>query len=317
MLLFIERGIRGGISQCSKRHAKANNKYMSDGYDPNAESSYLIYLDANNLYGHSMSQCLPLKGFMWCEHSFTADGIMQISDESPIGFMFEVDLEYPTNLHNLHSDYPMCAEKRTAPNSKHSKLLLTLYDKKRYVIHYKMLKLVLQQGLKLKKVHRVLQFEQSRWLKPYIDLNTELRTRATNEFEKNFFKLMVNTIFGKTMENVRGRVDIRLKSKWEGRYGARKLIVQPNFKRWTIFNKDFVAIHMNHTSILMNKPISIGMAILDISKELMYDYFYNFLKPKYKKNVEMMYTDTDSFILNIKTDCFYTDMLTDIDERYD
>lgn len=319
MLLFVERGIRGGISQCSKRYEKANNKYMNTAYNPQEESNYLIYLDANNLYGHSMSQYLPWKDFRWCEHKFTAHTIMQIPDESCDGFIFEVDLEYPTHLHNLHSDYPMCPEKRLpfGPSTDNAKLLLTLYDKERYVVHYRMLRIILQQGLQLKKIHRVLQFEQRPWLKPYIDLNTKLRTRATNDFEKNFFKLMVNTIFGKTMENKRGRVDIKLKTEWDGRYGARKLIVQPNFKRWTAFGSKLVAIHMNHTKILMDKPITVGMTVLDLSKVLMYDFFYNFLKPKYGNNIEMMYTDTDSFILNVKTDCFYTDMLADIDERYD
>lgn len=319
MLLFVERGIRGGISQCSKRYVRANNKYMSEGYDPNAESRYLVYLDANNLYGHSMSQFLPWKEFKWCEHKFTSDSIMQIPDKSPVGFIFEVDLEYSADLHSLHSDYPLCPEKRTITDSRVNKpkLLLTLYDKERYVVHYKMLKLILQQGLKLKNIHRVLQFRQSDWLKPYIDLNTELRMCATNDFDKNFFKLMVNTIFGKTMESMRGRVDIKLRTSWEGRFGARKLICQPNFKRWTAFDTNFVAIHMNHTKIVMNKPISIGMAVLDISKVLMYDFYYNFLKPKYGYNIEMMYTDTDSFILDVQTNCFYTDMKVDVDERYD
>lgn len=318
MLLFVERGIRGGISQCSKRYAKANNKRLEAGHKPGSDPNYLIYLDANNLYGHAMSQYLPLKGFKWCEKEFSAETISKIADNSDIGYIFEVDLEYPKDLHKLHSDYPLCPEKRpVSESSKQSKLLLTLYDKERYVVHYKMLKLILQQGLKLKKIHKVLQFDQSPWLKPYIDLNTGLRMRATSDFDKNFFKLMVNAIFGKTMENVRGRVDIKLKTKWEGRYGARKLIVQPNYKRWTAFDPNFVAIHMNHTKILMNKPISIGMAVLDISKEMMYDFFYNYLKRKYNERVELMYTDTDSFILNVKTECFYTDMMDDIDERYD
>lgn len=180
-----------------------------------------------------------------------------------------------------------------------------------------MLKLILKHGLKLKKIHRVLQFEQDSWLKQYIELNTEMRKRATNEFDKNFFKLMVNSIFGKTMENVRARVDIRLRSKWDGRYGARKLVTRSNFKRWTIFDENFVAIHLHRTNILMNKPISVGMTVLELSKVLMYEFYYDFLKTKYDEKIEMMYTDTDSFILNVKTDCFYTDMMENIDERYD
>lgn len=316
MLMFVESGIRGGISQCTKRHAKANNKHMT-AFNPNIDSNFLMYLDANSLYGHSMTKHLPLKNFEWSNQNFDAESILQIADDSDVGYIFEVDLDYPEELHEPHKDYPMCPERRIVPGTTNQeKLLLTLFDKKKYVIHYTMLKLVLEQGLKLKKMHRVLQFEQSAWLLPYIHLNTRLRAEASNEFEKNFFKLMINAVFGKTMENVRNRVEIKLKSKWDGRYGVRKYIAKPNFKKWTMFSPDFVAIHMNPVKCVMNKPIIIGMSILDLSKVLMYDYYYNFLKMEYGDNVEMMYTDTDSFILNVKTECFYTDMKKNM-HRYD
>lgn len=113
---------------------------------------------------------------------------------------------------------------------------------------------------------------------------------------------------GKTMENLRSRVDIKLKSDWEGRQGARMLISRPNFKRFTIFDEDLVAIELKRTNILMNKPIAIGLAILDISKVVMYDFHYNFMKPRYGDNVTLTYTDTDSFIYQVKSECFYTDM---------
>lgn len=317
MLLFVERGIRGGISQCSKRYSKANNKYMKHEYDPNRESKYLMYLDANNLYGYSMMQHLPIDNFQWCQDEFTAASVLEIPDESPTGYILEVDLDYPKELHDLHKDYPFCPENRIVPQTRNEKkLLLTLFNKRNYVIHYKMLKSALQQGLILKNVHKVLKFSQSQWLKPYIMLNTSLRTNATNDFEKNFYKLLINAIYGKTMENVRSRVDIKLKSSWNGRYGARKLVAQPNFKRYTIFDENLVAIHLNHTHILMNKPIIIGMSILDLSKVLMYNFYYNHIKRKYGQNVEMVYTDTDSFILEVVTDCFYTDMLQNLD-KYD
>lgn len=179
-----------------------------------------------------------------------------------------------------------------------------------------MLKCALKQGLILKRIHKVLQFAQSEWLKPYIMLNTILRTKALNEFEKNFYKLLINAIYGKTMENVRARVDIKLKSKWEGRYGARKLVALPNFKKYSYFDKDLIAIELNKTSIVMNKPIAIGMSILDISKVLMYDFYYNHLKFVYGEDVELVYSDTDSFILEINTQCFYTDMKNHL-HKYD
>lgn len=179
-----------------------------------------------------------------------------------------------------------------------------------------MLQCVLAQGMILKKIHRVLQFNQSKWLRPYIELNTKLRTKAKNDFEKNFFKLLCNAIYGKTMENLRLRSDIKLKTYWEGRYGARKLISLPNFKKSTIFDENLVAIEMNKTNILMNKPIAIGMSILDLSKVLMYDFHYNHMKLKYGENIIIVYTDTDSLVYEIKTDCFYNDMKESL-ELYD
>lgn len=172
----------------------------------------------------------------------------------------------------------------------------------------------MKQGLVLKKIRRVLHFRQSHWMKPYIMLNTTLRAKATNDFEKNFYKLLNNAIYGKTMENVRSRADIRLKTKWDGRYGVRKLFALPNFKKYTYFDTDLVAIELSKTNIKMDKPIAVGMSVLDISKELMYKFFYDHLKVKYGKNVELLYTDTDSFILQIQTDCFYSDMLNNIDK---
>lgn len=312
--MFIERGIRGGISQCSKRYSKANNKYMDD-YDQSQESKYLMYLDANNLYGYSMMQHLPIDNFIWNHTDFTTEEILKLRDDSEIGYIFEVDLDYPQELHDSHRDYPLCAENRNVPHTKNErKLLLTLFDKKNYVIHYKMLKCVLRQGLILKKVHKVLKFRQTQWLKPYIDLNTTLRTKATNEFEKNFYKLLINAIYGKTMENLRSRVDIRLRTKWDGRYGVRKMVAKPNFKRFNVFDENLVAIEMNQTHILMNKPIAIGMSILDLSKVLMYEFYYSQIKPKYKEDVEMMYTDTDSMILEVNTEDFYADMLKTLDQ---
>lgn len=244
--MFVERGIRGGISQCSKRHIKANNKYL-ENFDTTKESMYIMYLDANNLYGYdkktkaniifshihtffwfrfvhhhhrcSMMQHLPIGGYKWCDDcdKFSPENIQAIADDSSVGYILEVDLQYPQTLHDLHKDYPFCPENINVPGSKIAKkLLLTLYDKKNYVIHYKMLKLVLQQGLILKKVHQtgVLEFRQSPWLKPYIELNTSLRAQATNTFDKDQSKLMNNATFGKTMENKRKQVDITLKNKY-------------------------------------------------------------------------------------------------------
>lgn len=317
MLLFVERGIRGGVSQCSHRYCKANNKYMTD-YNINDESTYLMYFDVNNLYGWAMTQFLPHSDFDWIDIK-NIETVLETADDAHHGYIIEVDLEYPSALHDLHNDYPMCPEhmRPPHPNSKHEKLLLNLFNKTNYVIHYRMLKLVLSHGLKLQKVHRILKFHQKPWLKPYVLLNTNERTKATNEFEKNFFKLMSNAIYGKTMENVRNHVDVKLRTEWYGRYGAKNLIVKPNFKKRVIFNENLVAIEMFRTNVLMSKPIIVGMCILEISKLCMYEFHYNFMLRKYKTSeCRLQYTDTDSFIYNIKCDDAYL-LLNQNSERFD
>lgn len=197
--------------------------------------------------------------------------------------------------------------------------MLTFYDKEKYVVHYSMLKLALEHNLILKKVHRVLQFEQSTWLEPYIDLNTRFRMNSTTVFEKDFYKLLNNAIYGKTMENLRARSDIRLVNKWDGvgRYTARSMIARPNFKRCTVFDEDLAAIELHKSHILMTKPVIVGMCVLDLSKILMYKFFYNYLKPKYGANIRLLYTDTDSFILEIKTKDIYADIRDDQDDMFD
>lgn len=281
-----------------------------------------------------MSQPLPIGDYQWVRNNedgedenaepqsqlfYDVEAIMNLDDESDTGYIFEVDLRYSNALHTLHNDFPFLAEKQTlskeavdilgcGSNNKPAKLMLTLMDKKKYVLHYRMLKLALQHGLVLTKVHRILQFKQSLWLKPYIDLNTELRKNAENDFEKMFFKLQINAIFGKTLENLRNRVNIKLINKYFGKSGAQTLIAKPNFKRFTIFDEDLVAIELLNTHIVMNKPMIIGMSILDISKLTMYSFLYNFIKPKFGSKCQVAYTDTDSFILDIETEDFYKDI---------
>ena len=147
-----------------------------------------------------------------------------------------------------------------------SKLVPNLMDKKKYVVHYKNLQLYLSLGMKLKKMHRVLEFDEKPWMEPYIRLNIELRKRAKSTFEKDFYKLMNNSVFGKTMENLRKRVDIKL-VKTDGRKNEklRKLIAKPVFNRRIKFSDDLSAIHVNKTSLRLNKPIYVGFSVLDLS----------------------------------------------------
>lgn len=316
MLLFVEKGLRGGISQCSHRYSKANNKYLDD-YDSNKPTNFLIYFDVNNLYGWAMMECLPRSNFEWVVMSISE--ILQTPDDAKHGYLIEVDLEYPTELHDQHNDYPLCAEHMIPPNSesKQTKLILNLHDKNKYVLHYRTLKLVLQNGMRLKQVWRILKFRQSNWLRPYILLNTNERTKATNEFEKNFFKLMSNAVYGKTLENVRERVDVRLRNKWLGRYGARNLIIKPNFKKRVIFNEDLIAIEMTRTNIFISKPIIVGVCVLEISKLFMYDFHYDFMLKKFNTiDCRLQYTDTDSFIYDIQCGDIYA-FIKDNSNKFD
>ncbi|XP_051159269.1 uncharacterized protein LOC127280359 [Leptopilina boulardi] len=310
MMMFIESGIRGGISQCCNRYAKANNPYM-DQFDPTQDTQYIMYFDANNLYGWAMAQALPIGGFKWIANpDETFD--FNVPDDSSVGYMLEVDLEYPESLHDSHKDLPFCAVNAKPPMSKQEKLLTTLLPKEKYVMHYRALKQALGNGLKLVKIHRVLQFNQSQWLKPYIDYNTAMRTTAKNEFEKNLFKLMNNAVYGKTMENVRKHVDIKLVTHWFGRYGAEALISRPNFHSRAIFDEDLVAIELRKTEVLLNKPIYVGLSVLDVSKTLVYDFHYSYMLPKYGKACKLLYTDTDSLVYVVKCQDIYKDMKEDI-----
>ena len=316
MLLMFEEGIRGGISIISNRYGEANNKYMRKGFNKNKPSKYLMYLDANNLYGCAMSEKLPTHGFKWLLDreigKLFNNQVLQVWEKIPC--ILEVDLEYPENLHDLHNDYPFCPERVKCKNGV-KKLIPNLRDKTKYVIHYKNLIQCLRAGMKLKKIHSGIKFVESEWMKPYIDNNTNLRAMAKNNFEKDFFKLMNNSVFGKTMENLRNRVDVRLVNTKEK---LRKLVAKPNLKSPPkIFSENLVSVHMRKTSLLMNKPVYLGMCILDLSKIIMYDFHYNYIKSKYADKAKLLFTDTDSLMYEIETEDFYKDISRDVKDRFD
>ena len=325
MHLFIERGMKGGISMASKRYAKANNPLV-EGYDPTQPTNYITYLDANNLYGWAMSLPLPKKNFHWKRVMPTEEQIMKVKWNSWKGWILKVDLEYPAYLHDAHNNnYPLAPEKKvikaeqmseyqrrlmndldlTMPNT--DKLVLTLEDKEKYVTHYSNLQFYLRQGMRLKKVHRVIEFDQEPWMEPYIRMNTEFRKQAKSDFKTDFYKLMNNSVFGKTMENLRNRVDLKIVRDLETDK-IRKLLSVPSFDRFTVFGNDMAGIHMRKTKLVLNKPVYTGMTILENCKILMYEFYYNYLKARYGHKCELVYTDTDSLILDIQTEDVYKDM---------
>ena len=326
MYNFLQDGIRGGMSCVNSRYARANNKYMKD-FDPKKESVYLGYHDSNNLYGLAMSQSLPKSDFCWADE-LEYDNIEweNISTKEETGYILEVDLEYPDNLHELHNDFPLAPEKMKIPNKDLSnyqkdlleylkdfgyrrapteKLVTTLYHKEKYTLHFVNLKLYLKMGMKLTKIHRALKFKQSKYLKEYIDLNYRLRKNSKNEFEKEFFKLMNNSIFGKSIQNQRNQINMKLCLNEKQ---ARKWLIKPNYQTFTILDESKALIQLQKQKVKLNRPLYLGFACLEIAKYWMYTRYYNWYKKFYGDDVTLAYTDTDSLLVVVKTEDFYTDL---------
>ena len=179
---------------------------------------------------------------------------------------------------------------------------------------YKSFKTTIKSLINTKKGTKVIKFNQRAWLKSYIDMNTKYRKEAKNEFEKYFFKLMNNSVFGKTMENVRKHRDIKLVATDEKR---NKLVSEPNYHTTKCFSENLLAIEMKKTKIKMNKPVYLGMSILDISKMLMYKFWYDYVRQKYGDRAKLCYMDTDSFIIHIITEDFFEDISNDVESWYD
>ena len=254
---------------------------------------------------------MSCKWLEWVEDlsQFKEDFIKNYHEDISEGYFLEVDVEYPENRHNLHSDLPLLPERMKI--EKCNKLVCNVLDKKNYIGHIRALKQALNHRLIFKKVSRVIQLDQEAWLKPYINMNTKLRTEAKNDFEKDFFKLMNNAVFGKTMENVWKHRDIKLVATNKRR---NQLASEPNYK---YFSENLMAIQMKKTKVKMNKLIYLDMSILVISKILMYKCWYGYIKPKYNNKAKLCCMDTDSFIIHIKTEDFYEDIAHDVEEWFD
>ncbi len=323
-----DKGIRGGICSISRKYARANNKYVPEQYDPTKPSNYIVYLDCNNLYGTAMTQPMPERDFKILPEEEVADfDFSSVPDDSPIGYILEVDLDYPDSLHNLHSEYPLCpenvivteedlspysktlAQKLNVNPGKCKKLICNLKAKKRYSVHYRNLKYYVKLGMKVNKIHRILSFKQSCWLKQFIDFNTEMRKQATNEFEKAFFKLMNNSVYGKTMENTRKYKDVKFATSPSY---FEKLVCKPTFKSFKIFSEDLTAVHLAKQQIELNKPTYVGLSVLELSKLIMFQFHYDCMKSLYGDRAKLLMTDTDSLIYDIETEDLYDDMVNNL-----
>jgi hypothetical protein len=352
-----EKGVRGGPSMVPHRHAIANNCYFYDEksgkvikltkekamekgiWNSKKHISFILYLDANNLYGWAMSQSLPvgefknyekLSDYQKLKHinpvNITKDFILNLKDNEKYGYTFIVDLDIPIELHDKFKDYPLLPEhyipnynelsdyqkqlieKKIGTKPKDSKLIQTLKHKQNYIIDYRMLKECLNQGIILKKVVNYIQFSQKAWLKPYIDKNTKLRQEAKNDFEKDFYKLMNNAVYGKQMENIRGRCSVKIVDS------VKKFNKQNDYETRAIIDeeKGVVLLYKKQTKVILNKPVYGGFTILELSKLLMFRFYYNFLKKKYGENIKLLATDTDSLIVYIETEDVYEDMKENI-----
>lgn len=316
MLNFFKAGIRGGLSQCSLRKAVARNKYTH----PNEEienPSYLMYLDINNLYGWAMCEKLPVGEYEWLsEENVERFDVTLTTKEDDYGYVCEVDIEYPydLDLHEDHNDLPFLPERKKTTTKGNSKLVTTLQNKEKYVVHSANLKQAVEHGVKVKKFHRILRFKQEAWMKPYIELNNRIRSIATSKTAKDLAKLMNNSVFGKTIENVLERRVIRLFDEWEnkptGKRGAQSFVSSGYLKRVTIFDESCVAVELEQKVVKLNKPIQIGFAVLELAKTKVYEFHYDLMKKLYPspKALKLAYTDTDSLIYQIFTKDLYEDL---------
>ena len=331
MHCLLEVGIRGGLSVATRHYTRSK-----------PGRSAIITLDANSLYAWCMTQPLPVSNFRWLESwedLFPPDNLtLWPADDGETGYILEVDLDYPESIHNETATYPLAPAKEpiresdlspfmvdqhrrsrpaTANLRTEHKLLATERDKKNYPVHYRTLRLYLELGLVLKKVHRVIAFTQKPWLANYINGNIERRKQATTVFESDFFKKCNNSVFGKTQEKKRARSNFRLTVNEEE---MDFLISRPNYDGSTIFSPELVGLYMKKTRVCLDQPIFSGFTVLDLSKYLMFEFFYKHLKPCFSQEgdrVEVIYTDTDSFHLLLKSfDCQILEKLLPIRDSH-
>ena len=331
---LIEDSIRGGVSFVGKRYSKANNPYMAD-FDSQKETSYNMYIDAVNLYGYGMCEPLPTGNFILVDSQNYREDFIYLSNIdnitllNPTGkkcYFYNFDGYTPDEYHDYFSGFPLFAEKVEIPLDMYSefqqkvydekemrsgaRLVTTLTPKKNYVAHFRMLQFALKHHFVITKVNSVIVCDQEPWLKTYIQKNTALRLQAAkagDKFNVMIFKNMTNMFYGKTVKQIRNRSRVVIKSNDEA---AQTMISKPTFKRSRILNDDLLLIETTIKNILLDKPIYIGAAVLDLAKLKMFSFHYDVMKSFYKDDqLSLLYTDTDSFIYNIKTENIYKDML--------
>ena len=287
VLDIMERQKKGGLTFVgAKRHAVANNKYM-DNYDENKESNYIMYLDANNLYGWATSQPLAYDK-VEINKDIDIKTVLETPDDNEDGYVIECDLHFPKQIHEKLKQYPPAPEnispkdewlsdyrkelkKQLNIKGNTAKLVPHLKDHNNYCIHYRNLKYLVQLGVEIKKVHNIASFKQKAWLKKYIDFNTEMRKEAKNDFEKDFFKLMNNSVFGKTMENIKNRVNIHATTSEEN---AVKWFSKIHMRGAKYFSGLYL-IEMFKEEVLYDKSPYVGASVLHMIILRMMEFHYD------------------------------------------
>lgn len=325
MINLIKNNIRGGISNASLRYSESNNEYLEGGYDrEKGEKIYNMYMDCNALYSYTISNFrLPHSNFEWCsqnEIDELSQNFMSIGEEDDTGYVFVVDVKYPKELHDLHGDLPFLSESMKIGKVK--KLTNNLFDKTKYVCHYRILQQAVRHGLIVTKFHKAIKFIQKKTIAPYIDKCMDFRkVPGITQFEVMLMKIFANVIYGKTCQTDFER-DIKLITKFiENQKGnhldGRRLIKDPRFKHFNIITPDFVSVEMQRKKILLNKPSMIGFAILELSKYHMFDFYYDFLKPILKDSITLGYQDTDSYVTEIRNVDFYKEIVAKYPQKFD
>ena len=311
MILLLENNIRGGISSV-----------MGDRYIKSDKNKKILFIDANNLYGWAMSESLPYDEIK-LDNNVNLEDIINTRDYSDIGYFVEVDIKYPDNIKQKTKNFPFAPEikkinpdtfndymKEIKPDNYTSikKLICDWSDKKNYLVHFRMLKFYIRHGMTIDKVNNIISFKQNKWLENYISFNTQKRNKAKNDFEKDFYKLLNNAFYGKTMENVRNR----LKTKFFKKDDYREIIKQQSKLTFNGIHKSYEncdSYTFKQNEVLMDKPIYLGFSVLELSKLLMYETYYDKLQPYFgQENIKLHYMDCDSFVLSIETENIITNL---------
>ena len=319
MILLLENNIRGGISLI-----------MGNRYIKSNEKKKIMYIDANNLYGHSMSEPLPYDEIKF-DNNVCLEDIINTPDDSDIGYFLEVDLIYPGDIKEKTKNFPFAPmNKKINPDTFNDymkeikpdnytstkKLICDWSDKKNYLVHYRMLKFYLRHGMIVDKVHNIISFKQSKWLEKYMNINTQKRSEAKNDFEKDFYKLLNVAFYGKTMENVRNR----LKIKFFKKDNLKKILEYQSKLTFNGIHKSYEncdSYTLKQNEVLMDKPIYLGFTVLELSKLLMYETYYDILQPYFgQENIQLHYMDFDSFVLSIETQNIIND-LKNLEDLFD